>query len=182
MYNYNWIVNPETNRRVQLGGSNGRRILDNYLEHFYNYYGGAEDEDQYNTSENEEEEYPENFPQPLSVSKSSKGKSSKGKSSKGKQKTHNQRKVAKAVVGVAALATIQGVSADDSWRCPSSFHSCTGNSSTDGKKDAKHGKKDSNRYQNDSGYRTAHDKQETDEFKQSESKKSINDTIINSFF
>ena len=177
MYNYNWIVNPETNRRVQLGGSNGRRILDNYLEHFYNYYGGAEDEDQYNTSESEEEEYPENFPQPLSVSKSSKGKSSKGK-----QKTHNQRKVAKAVVGVAALASIQGVSADDSWRCSSSLHSCTGNSSTDGKNDAKYGKKDRDRYNNDSGYRTAHEKQEKDEFKQSESKKSLNDTIINSFF
>ena len=182
MYNYNWIVNPETNRRVQLGGSNGRRILDNYLEHFYNYYGGAEDEDQYNTSENEEEEYPENFPQPLSVSKSSKGKSSKGKSSKGKQKTHNQRKVAKAVVGVAALASIQGVSADDSWRCSSSLHSCTGNSSTDGKKDAKYGKKDRDRYNNDSGYRKAHDTQEKDEFKQSDSKKSLNNTIINSFF
>ncbi len=135
---YNWIVNPETNRKVDIIGPTGQHVMLNYLQHANNYYGGADSSE----SEDEDEDV-SNHPAPL------------GKSSvHGRGKTQKQRNVTKAAVGVTALAALPVASAARQ-ACQ---HHCTGNSAKDAEKDQKSGKKDKQRYENDADYRKSYDK------------------------
>jgi hypothetical protein len=183
------IMNPETGRRVSIYGKTGRRVLRNYIRHV----GGSmrvdpREQDMGNPRELDIEDSPElggldhdpcrNFtdirecPDWCEISNRGAGESycrspppraphptvmgsSRNSRRRGQGKTPNQRKATKAAVGLMALASIPVVRAHGRQYT---------HGSTDGKNDAKTGKKDKERYQNDTEYQKAYDKQKAKDF------------------
>jgi hypothetical protein len=187
------IVNPETGRRVSIYGKTGRRVLSNYIRHFGGSPGtDPHEQDMGDPHKLDIEGYHEpdvlehdpcrdftdiadcpdwceisnigageaycRSPSPSAVHPRAAHPTIMGSSPdprwRGRGKTSTQRKATKGAVGLMALASIPVVSAHGRQYT---------NGTKDGKLDAKTGKKDKERYQNDTEYQKAHDKQKAKE-------------------